>query len=111
MGPATMFIGVDIRRDRTNRVITLNQHEYIDDMLWKFKMQEAKGGLTPLDPHQKLQRTKSTIPEKLIYQLHVKKLMHAILGTRPDLAYMISTLAKFNSMPSAEHLAAAKQTL
>lgn len=111
MGPATMFIGVDIRRDWPNWVITLNKHEYIDDMLWKFKIHKAKGVLAPLDGHQELQWTKPTIPEKSIYQLQFGKLMHAMLGTRPNLAYTISTLAKFNPMPSAEHLAAAKQTL
>ena len=34
-----------------------------------------------------------------------------MLGTRPDLAYAVSTLSKFNSEPAEEHHATAKRTL
>ena len=41
----------------------------------------------------------------------VGSLMYAMLGTRPDLAYAVSTLSKFNSEPAEEHHATAKRTL
>ena len=37
--------------------------------------------------------------------------MHAMLGTRVDLAYSVSTLSKFNINPADEHLVAAKRAL
>jgi hypothetical protein len=37
--------------------------------------------------------------------------MYAMLGTRPDIAYAVSTLSKFNSCPAPEHHAAAKRVL
>src|SRR5437588_9839156 len=37
--------------------------------------------------------------------------MYGMLGTRPDLAYSISTLSKFNSCPGSEHHEAAKRVL
>jgi hypothetical protein len=45
------------------------------------------------------------------YQSLVGSIMYAMLGTRPDLAYAISTLSKFNSCPATEHHAAAKRVL
>ena len=38
-------------------------------------------------------------------------IMYAMLGTRPDLAYVVSTLSRFNSRPIATHHVAAKRCL
>ena len=45
------------------------------------------------------------------YQCRVGKLMYAILGTRPDLAYAVSTLGRFSSDPSTKHAGALKRVL
>ena len=48
---------------------------------------------------------------ELEYQSLVGSIMYGMLGTRPDLAYSISTLSKFNSCPGSEHHEAAKRVL
>ena len=37
--------------------------------------------------------------------------MYAMLGTRPDLAYSVGCLSRFNSNPGATHVAALKHVL
>ena len=45
------------------------------------------------------------------YQAMVGSVMYAMLGTRPDLAYTISALSKFNTNPITGHHSAVKRTL
>lgn len=37
--------------------------------------------------------------------------MYAMIGTQPDLAYIVSTLGRFNANPSLEHAGVIKRTL
>jgi len=45
------------------------------------------------------------------YQSLVGSLMYHMTATRPDLAYTISVLSKFNSSPTVQHLLQAKRVL
>ena len=45
------------------------------------------------------------------YQSIVGKLMYAMIATRPDLEFAVSTLGRFNAAPTRAHLGAAKKTL
>ena len=41
----------------------------------------------------------------------VGKLMYAMTGTRPDLAFAVATLAKYSTAPSAAHMATCKKVM
>src|SRR5258705_11885490 len=45
------------------------------------------------------------------YQSVVGKLMYAMVGTRPDLAFAVSSLGQHNASPNSNHIAAAKRIL
>ena len=45
------------------------------------------------------------------YQSMVGNIMYAMLGTRPDLAYAVSALSKFNQAPITTHHSAMRRTL
>ena len=45
------------------------------------------------------------------YQSIVGKLMYAMIATRPDLAFAVSMLRRFNAAPNATHLEAPKKSL
>lgn len=45
------------------------------------------------------------------YQSLVGSLIYLMTSTRPNLAYMLSTLSKFTAAPTLKHLAGAKQVL
>ena len=78
-------------------------------------MLSCKGVTTPLDQGKLLskanQEYKSTLTTQQEYQKLIGSLMYLMMGTRPDLAYTVSTLSKFNCNPTSDHLIAAKRVL
>lgn len=79
-------------------------------------MAESKGLHTPMQSNEKLfpeDNDEQSLSPTLAnyYQSIVGKLMFAMIATRPDLALTVSTLGRFGSQPSANHLKAAKRTL
>ena len=61
LGAAKQILGMRITRDRKNRKLTLSQGEYIEKVLQRFRMQNAKPVSTPLASHFKL--SKEMCPE------------------------------------------------
>ena len=59
-GVAKKILGMRITRDRKNHKLILSQGEYIENLLERFKMQNAKPVSTPLAIHFKL--TKEICP-------------------------------------------------
>src|SRR5437588_4755228 len=75
-------------------------------------MQDFKGTLTPMETKLSLLKPDDKhIIGELEYQSLVGSIMYGKLGTRPDLAYSISTLSKFNLCLGSEHHEAAKRVL
>ena len=56
LGAAKKILGMKITRDRKNRKLTLSQGEYIEKVLERFNMQDAKPVSTPLATHFKLSK-------------------------------------------------------
>ena len=50
LGPTSFFLGIEIKRDRPNRTISLCQRQYIVNMLEHFKLTDCNSVLTPIDP-------------------------------------------------------------
>ena len=98
LGEAKQYLGMHIERERDAHTIYLNQTRYITKILERFGMQDCKGISTPMeaaalplcstDPAEAIKRTK--------YQSKVGNVMYAMLGTRPDLALVVSALSKYN---------------
>ena len=103
-GHLLLFVGIDIVRDRNKRQITPHHHWYIKSVLEVYNMHDANGLSTPLDPDIKLSMRKDSENEKGTDigedQRRVGKLMYAMLGIRPDVAYAVSILGRFSSDPS-----------
>ena len=47
LGEAAYILGIKIYRDRSKRLIGLSQDTYIDQVLKRFNMEEAKKGFLP----------------------------------------------------------------
>jgi hypothetical protein len=84
-------------------------------LLKRFQMDNCIGISTPMDPNCQLEAALPgyTAPKGhlLEYQQVIRSIMYAMLGTRPDLTFTISTLSKYCSNPTPEHAIAAKRTL
>ena len=57
LGEAAYILGIKIYRDRSRRLIGLSQSTYLDEVLKKFKMDQAKKGFFPLLQGVKLSQT------------------------------------------------------
>ena len=47
LGKASYILGIQIIRDRKNKLLALSQASYIDKVLARFSMQDSKKGLLP----------------------------------------------------------------
>ena len=59
LGVAKKILGMRITRDKKNHKLTLSQGEYIEKVLQRFRMQNAKPVSTPLANHFKLSKEMS----------------------------------------------------
>lgn len=107
LGACSWYLGIDIQRDRPQRIITLNQKTYIEKILQRFDLFNCTPAETPMVVGCKL----SKAPEDYIctalfrerYQEAIGSLMYAMLCTRPDIAYAVKTLSRFASNPMKTH--------
>ena len=115
-GNASYVLGIRIFRDRQCRMLQLSQSQYLTDVLTRFQMQECKGISTPMDTNQKLHKgtrlgAEQEVIDRLPYQKLVGSLMYAMIGTRPDLAYAVGSLAQYMQEPRKCHWQAAQRVL
>ena len=115
LGPAKQILGMEITRDRKNRRLWLSQERYVERILERFNMKEAKPVTTPLGGHYKL--SKSLCPsteeenKKMVaipYSSAVGSLMYAMVCTRPDIAHAVGVVSRFLSNPGKQHWEAVK---
>ena len=110
LGHAKKILGMNIFRDRKKNLLFLNQLSFIDKVLTKFSMQDAKVANVPLGSHFKLSSDQcpGTEAEKedmmnVPYSHAIGSVMYMMVCTRPDLAHAISVLSRYMSNPGREH--------
>jgi hypothetical protein len=115
LGPVQQFLGLQVVQDQQARAIHINQAPYIKALLKRFQIDNCIGILTPIDPNCQFEAALPgyTAPKDYLleYQQVIRSIMYAMLGTRPDLAFTVSTLSKYCSNPTSAHAIAAKRTL
>jgi hypothetical protein len=84
----------------------LDQVPYLEKILKCFGMTDAKAAQTPLPTGYKPEPFDGTATAALWsqYQQVIGSLLYLMLGTRPDLAFAVTQMAKFAHNPSEEHL-------
>jgi len=88
----------------------LDQVPYLEKILKRFGMADAKAAQTPLPTGYKPELFDGTATAALQsqYQQVIGSLLYLMLRTRPDLAFAVTQMAKFAHNPSEEHLHKAK---
>ena len=116
LGPVHWLLGIKITRDRSARIISLSQASYIDAILSRFALSDAKSCPTPMTHGTML--TKEDSPSnpneiarmgKTPYREAIGSLMYAAVATRPDIAFAVSYLSQFLENPGEAHWEAAKR--
>jgi hypothetical protein len=118
LGEVRHILGIQVHRDRQARVLSIDQSAYIKTIVTRFGMWESKPVMTPMDPGTKLSKAQCPATsdekqamDKVPYQACLGAIMYAMLGTRPDIAFAVTTLGQFASDPGQAHWLAMKRLL
>ena len=118
LGEAAYILGIQIFRDRKNRMLALSQASYVDKMMDRFAMQDSKKGMLPFRHGVYLSKDQSPkTPQeeedmrRIPYASAVGSLMYAMLCTRPDICYAVGVVSRFQSNPGLQHWIAVKNIL
>ena len=115
MNEPRYFVGLEIERDRDKRSIKIHQTNYIQKVIDKFRMMDAKTANVPLNPTVKYssKMCPKSVEEK---EIMAEKPYNELLGslqfianlTRPDIAYSVNLLSRYKSNPGNQHWEGAK---
>ena len=117
--PGTSFLlGLSITRDRSNRTLSLSQATYINSIIHRFNLEDAKLLSAPIDANTRLLKDDCANSEeekqemkKIPYHKVIGALNWVAVGMRPDIAFVVSQLAQFLENPGRVHWEAAKQVV
>ncbi|XP_068309864.1 secreted RxLR effector protein 161-like [Pyrus communis] len=118
LGEAQFVLGIERIRDRNIRVLGLSQKKYIDRVIRRYNMKKCSSGDLPIGKGDKMsteQSSKNELEKESMkdkpYASLVGSLMYAQVCIRPDLAFAVSVLGRFQSNSGTAHWIAAKKVL
>ncbi|KAE8688563.1 Retrovirus-related Pol polyprotein from transposon TNT 1-94 [Hibiscus syriacus] len=118
LGATKQILGMRIKRDTNSGTLMLSQAEYINKVLSRFNMQDAKPVSTPLGVHFRLSKEQSPKTEeerahmvKVPYASAIGSLMYAMVCTRPDIAHAVGAVSRYMNNPGKVHWEAVKWIL
>lgn len=118
LGKAQYILGMKIDVDETTGSIRLSQRAYVERIIERFNMSDAKIRSTPLpagivlsidDAPQSAEEILEM--KKVPYREALGSLMWLQVATRPDLSYAVNLLSRFSNNPGRAHWEALKHTI
>ncbi len=102
MGPISFYLGLKVKRNRQNKTLKLSQPAYIDKILAKYHLDQAKPCNTPMKEAILLPNKgpKASQADRERYQGMTRSLMFSMVETRPDIAFATSVVSRFAKNPS-----------
>ena len=109
--PCDYCSGISIQHDEERESLWMDQRQYIQSLLKRYGLSQAKSATTPADVNVKLVKNDgvSKPVNQVNYQSMVGSLLYASIATRPDVAQAVGAVSKFNSCPTETHLIAVKR--
>jgi len=118
LGAAKKILGMDIKRDRGGGRLFLTQETYLEKVLKRFGMKDAKPVSTPFASHFRLSAAQSPQSDedeeymaRVPYSSAVGSIMYAMVCTRPDISHAVSVVSRYMSCPGKMHWQAVKWIL
>ena len=83
------------------RKLILDQHDYLEKVVQRFKLQKSNAAHTPLPFGYEPEENKetATAAHRLEYQSVIGSLLYIMLGTRPDVSFAVIKMAQFSANP------------
>jgi len=114
-GEIDSYLGVNITRDRSVKLLEIDQSRYIREIVNRFRMSDVNPARTPLpsgvETHLVKYEEQASASEIRAYQQIIGSLLYVQIGTRPDISFAVSRLAQYASNPSPQHVRLAKYIL
>lgn len=104
-GEVNTFVGMEIRRNRDHHLITISQGRYIQYILSKFGMSDARAYAIPmttgLQPVNTYEEGKGDCDKP--FAEVIGSLMFAAVVSRPDIAFAVNLMSRYISVFNEEH--------
>ena len=114
-GDIDYLLGIQIKRDRINRRLSISQPCYLDNVLKRFNMANCNPVSTPMETGRKFSKlfddNDAPFTDAQLYQRAVGCLMYAATTTHPNIGSAIGILAQFMSAPGLSHWSGIKRIL
>ena len=103
LGSCKEFLRMTIEYE--NGDIKISQSKYLQRVLERFDMQDSRYAQTPLPTGYKPSKYLGPCTPELRskYQQAIGSLLYLMIGTRPDICFAVSLMAKFSNNPSEDH--------
>lgn len=111
LGDVKQCLGMRINVNKNDGFITLDQENYINQLLSRFNMENCKPVSTPIEPNLQFDPVETNCDRDLPYQQLIGSLMYLSILTRPDIAFSVSYLSQFNNSFNETHWKCAKRVL
>lgn len=112
LGDASIFVSLQIERDRANNIMRVHQKAYTRKIINKFAMVEAKSVSVPADKNIVLYPTDENDKKIIVpYREAVGSLMFLALVSRPDIAYAVNVVSRFMNNYNQVHWNAVKRII
>ncbi|PKI56466.1 hypothetical protein CRG98_023104 [Punica granatum] len=109
LGDMSYFLGMKVQQKKNEAFIC--QKKYLREILKKFKMEECKSALTPMNLKEKLKKDDgSDATDASRYRSLIGCLMY-LTATRPNILLVVSVLSRYLSCASENHMVAAKRVV
>ena len=117
MGGTTYVIGIKIHRDKFQGLLGLSQETYLK-VLERFQIKDCSPSIAPIvkgDRFNLDQCPKNDLEREQVknipYASIVGSLMYAQVCTRPNIAFVVGMLGRYQSNPDIDHQKAAKKVM
>lgn len=117
-GELTWTLGMGFSRDLASRTVFLTQKLYIDTLVKRFGLDDAKTVITPFAPGVTVTRAQCPSTEdeaadmrNVPYRELVGALLYVMVATCPDIGFSVGVLCKYMANPGRAHWEAAKRVL
>ena len=107
------LLGMRIQRNRISKVMTIDQYQYLSDILRRFGIDNCRPVGTPMNAGKHLQPLNDDEDpyDTTEYQALIGSLLYLSICTHPDICTAVNYLSQFISRPGPEHWIAAKRIL
>ena len=111
LGDLSWILSMHVVHDHAEGWISISQEKYSNDVLERLGKADCQPMVTPMLAGEHLAKVSAPEVDVKSYQSMVGALMYSMLGTWPDLAFVVGSLGRHSVRPGVEHQHALECTL